>query len=88
MLVSDHGEGIAAADRERIFAPFYRAAGATAAGTGLGLTLVRQIARQHGGDAAWILTPTGLNAIRVVVARAPGAGVSGGDAVFGHHPPG
>jgi signal transduction histidine kinase len=88
MLVSDHGEGVASADRERIFSPFYRAAGATAAGTGLGLTLVRQIARQHGGDAAWILTPTGLNAIRVVVARAPGAGVRGGDAGFGHHPPG
>ena len=88
LLVSDHGEGIAAADRERIFSPFYRASAATAAGTGLGLTLVRQIARQHGGDAAWTLTPTGLNAIRVVVARAPGAGVRGGDAVFGYHPPG
>ena len=88
LLVSDHGEGIAAADRERIFSPFYRAAGAAAAGTGLGLTLVRQIARQHGGDAAWTLTPTGLNAIRVVVPRAPGAGVRGGDAVFGYHPPG
>src|SRR5262249_31695765 len=49
MLVSDHGPGIAPGDRERIFTPFFRAAGRTAAaGTGLGLTLVRQIARQHG----------------------------------------
>jgi signal transduction histidine kinase len=73
LLVCDHGPGIAPEDRERIFSPFYRAAAASgAAGTGLGLTLVRQIARQHGGDASWTLTPTGLNAIRVVIARAPG----------------
>jgi len=73
LLVCDHGPGIAPEDRERIFSPFYRAAAAGgAAGTGLGLTLVRQIARQHGGDASWTLTPTGLNAIRVVIARAPG----------------
>ncbi|HEU0158609.1 MAG TPA: ATP-binding protein [Hyphomicrobiaceae bacterium] len=73
LLVCDHGPGIAPEDRERIFSPFYRAAAASgAAGTGLGLTLVRQIARQHGGDASWTLTPSGLNAIRVVIARAPG----------------
>ena len=73
LLVCDHGPGIAPEDRERIFSPFYRAAAASGtAGTGLGLTLVRQIARQHGGDASWTLTPTGLNAIRVVIARAPG----------------
>jgi signal transduction histidine kinase len=72
LLVSDHGPGIAPGDRERIFTPFFRAAGA-AAGTGLGLTLVRQIARQHGGDASWTLTPTGLNAIRVKIAGAPAA---------------
>ena len=81
MLVSDHGPGIAPGDRERIFTPFFRAVGRTAAaGTGLGLTLVRQIARQHGGDATFALTPTGLNAIRVVIARAPPAGRgAGGD---------
>ena len=72
ILVCDHGPGIAPGDRERIFTPFFRAAGA-AAGTGLGLTLVRQIARQHGGDATWTLTPGGLNAIRVKIAGAPAA---------------
>src|SRR5262245_55863617 len=78
VLVSDHGPGIAPHDRERIFSPFYRACGGTGAvGSGLGLTLVRQIARQHGGDANWTLTPTGLNAIRVVVARAPAVGAAG-----------
>jgi signal transduction histidine kinase len=76
VLVSDHGPGIAPHDRERIFTPFYRACGG-GVGTGLGLTLVRQIARQHGGDASWTLTPAGLNAIRVVVPCAPGAGAAG-----------
>ena len=50
--VSDHGPGIAEAERERVFEPFYRVAGAKeGAGAGLGLALVRQIARRHGGDA-------------------------------------
>jgi len=50
--VLDRGPGVRASDRERVFEPFYRAAGASEAsgGVGLGLSLVRQIARQHGGD--------------------------------------
>lgn len=51
--VSDHGPGIDLPDRERIFTPFYRTPVRTAAGAGLGLALVRQIARQHGGEATW-----------------------------------
>ncbi|NOT42713.1 MAG: HAMP domain-containing histidine kinase [Alphaproteobacteria bacterium] len=50
LTVSDHGPGIADADRARIFEPFFRKAGAASTGTGLGLALVRQIARRHGGD--------------------------------------
>jgi len=50
LTVSDSGEGIPAADRDRIFAPFYRLRGTCTEGSGLGLALVRQIARQHGGD--------------------------------------
>ena len=51
--VCDGGPGIPEAERERIFEPFYRIAGASeaAGGVGLGLSLVRQIARHHGGDA-------------------------------------
>ncbi len=50
--VRDRGPGISEAERERVFEPFYRAAGASEAsgGVGLGLALVRQIARQHGGE--------------------------------------
>jgi signal transduction histidine kinase len=51
--VCDGGPGIPEPERERIFEPFYRLAGASeaAGGVGLGLALVRQIARRHGGDA-------------------------------------
>jgi len=52
IAVSDLGAGIAEAERERVFEPFYRPAGRSeaAGGWGLGLSLVRQIARQHGGE--------------------------------------
>jgi signal transduction histidine kinase len=45
----DHGQGVPESERERVFNPFYRAGGGQ--GSGLGLALVRQIARRHGGDA-------------------------------------
>jgi len=48
--VCDGGAGVPEADRERIFEPFYRRPDA-ADGAGLGLALVRQIARRHGGEA-------------------------------------
>lgn len=50
LTVSDGGHGIPAAERERVFAPFYRLRGTRSEGSGLGLALVRQIARQHGGE--------------------------------------
>ncbi|MBC7584687.1 MAG: HAMP domain-containing histidine kinase [Tardiphaga sp.] len=46
--VTDSGAGIAPADRERVFEPFYRSSAATR-GAGLGLNLVREIARLHDG---------------------------------------
>lgn len=52
LTVSDGGEGIPAGDGERVFAPFYRPRGTRTRGSGLGLALVRQIARQHGGEAS------------------------------------
>ena len=51
--VRDHGPGVPADERERIFEPFYRMAASreTGRGAGLGLALVREIARRHGGEA-------------------------------------
>jgi len=51
--VEDHGPGIPADERERIFEPFYRNAKSRAGaprGAGLGLAIAREIARAHGGD--------------------------------------
>ncbi|MEH3144681.1 MAG: ATP-binding protein [Methylobacterium frigidaeris] len=53
IVVTDAGPGIAPAERERVFEPFYRPRGRDegAGGWGLGLSLVRQIAERHGGRA-------------------------------------
>jgi signal transduction histidine kinase len=48
--VTDQGTGVAPGDRELIFMKYYRAAGQPASGSGLGLYISREIARQHGGD--------------------------------------
>jgi signal transduction histidine kinase len=49
--ISDRGPGVPPAERERIFEPFYRMPGHAEreGGVGLGLALVEQIARRHGG---------------------------------------
>ncbi|MBL8672685.1 MAG: HAMP domain-containing histidine kinase, partial [Alphaproteobacteria bacterium] len=68
--VRDGGPGVAEAERARIFEPFYRPTGTREdrGGYGLGLALVRQIARKHGGDAACEGAMGGGSAFRVWVA--------------------
>jgi signal transduction histidine kinase len=57
VAVEDDGPGVPEAERERIFAPFYRPPGPRPpgdTGLGLGLALVRQIARYHGGEVTYV----------------------------------
>src|SRR6516165_2272816 len=52
--VADLGPVIAKEARERLFSAFYRVPGKGGAkGSGLGLALVRQIARRHGGEVTY-----------------------------------
>jgi two-component system OmpR family sensor kinase len=48
ILVLDDGPGFSAEEAERLFEPFWR--GERSSGVGLGLSLVRRIARAHGGE--------------------------------------
>jgi len=56
VTVSDNGPGIPAADRERVFQPFYTK---RTGGTGLGLAVVQKIAVVHNGRAVAGASPAG-----------------------------
>lgn len=60
--VEDNGPGIAQAERERAFERFHRAPGASPGGSGLGLSIVRNIATAHHArvELAASPGPTGL----------------------------
>lgn len=56
LRIDDEGPGVDVDEREHVFEPFFRAEGAMRRripGHGLGLALIRHIARTHGGDAAF-----------------------------------
>lgn len=53
LVVEDDGQGIGAAEKERVFDPFFRGANSLAGGSGLGLAIVKEIAESHG--AHWDL---------------------------------
>jgi two-component system sensor histidine kinase TctE len=48
LQVEDDGPGIAVAERDKVFQPFYRALGSEVDGSGLGLAIVREVADRHG----------------------------------------
>jgi signal transduction histidine kinase len=67
--VEDHGPGVSTADRARIFERFARAGGVKAGtGSGLGLSIVQQIVRSHGGD---VWCTEGIAGGAVFVVRLP-----------------
>jgi two-component system sensor histidine kinase MprB len=70
LTVRDHGPGIAPADLPHVFDRFYRAPSARGVpGSGLGLSIVRQVAERHGGTVLAEAAPDGGALIRL---RLPG----------------
>ncbi|MBF6329751.1 HAMP domain-containing sensor histidine kinase [Nocardia transvalensis] len=70
LTVDDNGSGVPPGDRERVFERFAR--GATgAAGSGLGLALVAQQARLHGGAVRLDDSPLGGARLRVTLRAHP-----------------
>jgi two-component system OmpR family sensor kinase len=70
LVVEDAGAGVAEADRERIFEPFYRTdAAARGSGSGLGLAIVRKIADAHGGRVEYAPRAGGGSRFTVTLPR-------------------
>ncbi len=73
LTVEDDGPGVAPEDRERVFERFVRldeSRGRRTGGAGLGLSIVREVAANHGGEAT--LGESALGGLRVEV-RLPSA---------------
>ena len=69
IVVDDHGPGIPLDKAEEVFAPFYRleeSRSRETGGIGLGLSIARAIARQHGGDIILSSSNPGLRATVVL----------------------
>ena len=69
LTVDDQGRGIPARDRRRIWTPFVRLedrAGSTG-GSGLGLSVVRDLARRHGGRVEILDAPGGGARLRLAL---------------------
>jgi two-component system OmpR family sensor kinase len=68
--IDDDGPGIVPGELERVFEPFYRgepSRNRETGGIGLGLAVVRSLARAHGGDVTWPTAPKGGLRARVAL---------------------
>jgi two-component system sensor histidine kinase MprB len=74
LLVRDHGPGIAEGDLPHVFERFYRATSARSMpGSGLGLSIVQQVAEAHGGTVTAERAPDGGTLMRFRLANGNGA---------------
>ncbi|MFP5309563.1 MAG: sensor histidine kinase [Actinomycetes bacterium] len=71
LSVADHGPGVPAEHRDRVFQRFARGERAAADGAGLGLAIVAAIAEAHGGVAEVVDTPGGGATFRLVLPATP-----------------
>ena len=84
LSVADHGIGMSAADRAKLFEPFRRGKNVgNIGGTGLGLSVSRKIVHAHGGSID-VTSEPGLGSIfsvRLPLVSNPASGVQAGDSV-------
>lgn len=74
LTVDDQGPGIAEADRARVFDRFWRAEESRSMpGSGLGLSIVRQVAERHAGTVAASAAPGGGARLTMRLPGRPGA---------------
>jgi signal transduction histidine kinase len=76
-IVKDNGPGISAEDLPMIFERFYRGRGAGSDGAGLGLAIVRSVARAHGGAVSVQSTPGAGSAFTLEIPLAEAGGAAG-----------
>lgn len=72
LSIQDQGQGIPEAEHEKAFEPFYRLEGSRnreTGGTGLGLTIARNIAHSHGGEVTLHNLPQGGLEVRLKLPR-------------------
>ena len=71
VTVWDNGPGPSQSEFEQVFEPFYRSSSSRdGVGSGLGLSLVRQIARRHGGDARCVTADDGRSRFVITLTAA------------------
>jgi two-component system sensor histidine kinase TctE len=89
LQVEDSGPGIAAAERELVFQPFYRSLGTNVDGSGLGLAIVREIALQHNAEVTIADASTRSAAPgALITVRLPASSASGPDSTDPRPAPG
>jgi two-component system sensor histidine kinase PrrB len=85
VIVDDDGPGIAASERTRVFERFVRGHAARGDGSGLGLALVEQQVRLHGGSIDISDSPMGGARVRMRIPRTSDPATEGLETVSNPH---